>query len=303
MRLIDIAREFTPPFLWSALSRAKRSLSNSNDNPVLRTVRGVTLLMDRNHALPSYAAAFPLYDTALPTFASYLARRRSRPIMVIDVGANIGDTTCSIAAATGRDNVRFICVEADNLYLPLLRHNTAELNAEVIHAIAGRSSGLAKLRPSPSGAGTSAIVSDVTAARRMVSIDELSCDHVDILKIDTDGFELEVLKGASATLQTTDAVFIEFSPTHLRKYGNCEPHELLDCMHNHGFTGSALAYDNFGVPIGLFRDSALETICNYVDLQRSILLDLLFCRDEKLLADFANLENERAKATLMVKLA
>jgi FkbM family methyltransferase len=299
MRFHDIARGFIPPFLWQALSRAKRSLSYGADKPVLRTVRGVNLLMDAKHALPTYAASYPLYDTALPTFASFLVRHRS-PITVVDVGANIGDTACLIAAAAGRDNVHFICVEADDAYLPMLRHNTAQLNAELVEAIAGRSSGIAKLASSRSGAGTSAFVTDETTERRMVSLDDLNCGHVDILKVDTDGFDLEVLRGASAMLRTADSAFIEFSPRHLRDYGKCEPQALLDHIRAHGFN-AALAYDNFGVPIGLLRDDALRAICNYVDMQSLILLDLLFCRDEMLLAEFAKLENERAKTKLAVK--
>jgi len=297
MRLIDIARGLTPPLLWRALANAKRSILRSDDKPILRTVHGVSLLMDARHALPAYASSFPLYDTALPAFALFLAQRHSRPITIIDVGANIGDTACLIAAAAGCDNVRFICIEADDAYVPLLRHNTAKLNAEVVEAIAGRSSGIVKLASSRSGVGTSALVADDSTEKRMVSLDDLNCGHVDILKVDTDGFDLEVLSGASATLRTTDAVFTEFSPKHLREYGKCEPQALLDYMHGHGFS-AALVYDNFGVPIGLLRDGALEAICNYVDLQRLILLDLLFCRDEKLLADFATLENERAKVNL-----
>jgi FkbM family methyltransferase len=297
IRLIDIARGLTPPVLWSALSRAKKSLRGSRTKPVLRNVRGVTLLMDPEHALPGYAATHPLYDTALPAFASFLVKRRSRPIVVVDVGANIGDTAALIAAAIGRDNVRFICIEADEAYLPMLRHNTAQLNAELVEAIAGRSSGMVKLVSSRSGRGTSALVADETTDRRMVSLDDLNCGHVDILKVDTDGFDLEVLSGASATLQTTDAVFTEFSPKHLRDYGKCEPQALLDCIRSHGFN-AALANDNFGVPIGLFRGSTLDAICNYVDVQRLILLDLLFCRDEELLAEFAAQESERARAIL-----
>lgn len=301
MRLVDIARELTPPLFWRALAQAKRSISRRNDKLVLRTVHGVALLMDAEHALPVYAGTYPLYDTALPSFASFLVQHQSRAITVVDVGANIGDTACLIAAVAGRDNVRFVCVEADDAYLPMLRHNTAQLNAELVEAIAGRRSGIVKLASSRSGAGTSAFVVDTRTEHRMVSLDDLNCGHVDILKVDTDGFDLEVLSGASATLRKTDALFTEFSPKHLREYGKCEPKALIDHIRAQGFN-AALAYDNFGVPIGLLRDEALSAICNYVDLQRLILLDLLFCRDEKLLTKFANLESERARTTLNVKL-
>jgi FkbM family methyltransferase len=298
MQLRDLARGLTPPVLWSALSRMKSFLAWRGDKPVPRIIRGTILFMDPKHALPSYVATYPLYDTALPAFASFLVRRRARPITIIDVGANIGDTSALIAAAIGGDNARFICIEADAHYITLLRRNTEQFNAKIIHGIAGRSSGQVNLRATRSGTGTSKLVADKAVQRPMISVDDMDCDHADILKIDTDGFELDVLEGASKTLQTADTVFVEYSPRNLREFGKHEPGQLVDFMIKHDFH-TALAYDNFGVPIGLLRDGTLKAICDYVDLQRLTYLDLLFCRDEQLLAEFAVLESERAKMRLM----
>jgi hypothetical protein len=63
---------------------------------------------------------------------------------------------------------------------------------------------------------------------------ELALDHIDLLKIDVEGFEFEVLKGAGQILQKTDAVIIEVSL--VRNTGTSGLLvEMLDCLARHGF--------------------------------------------------------------------
>ncbi|MFZ1073958.1 MAG: FkbM family methyltransferase [Verrucomicrobiia bacterium] len=63
---------------------------------------------------------------------------------------------------------------------------------------------------------------------------EMGIDHIDLLKIDVEGFEFEVLKGAGQILQKTDAVIIEVSL--VRNAGTSSPLvEMLDRLVRHGF--------------------------------------------------------------------
>jgi len=52
-------------------------------------------------------------------------------------------------------------------------------------------------------------------------------DIIHLLKIDTEGFEVNVLKGATETLKKTLCINIELSENHLRRYGNCCKDVLL----------------------------------------------------------------------------
>lgn len=59
--------------------------------------------------------------------------------------------------------------------------------------------------------------------------------HIDLLKIDVEGFELEVLKGASAVLARTTAVIVEVSL--IRKTGVTNPLlATLEILAGHGFS-------------------------------------------------------------------
>jgi FkbM family methyltransferase len=63
---------------------------------------------------------------------------------------------------------------------------------------------------------------------------EMRIDHIDLLKIDVEGFEFEVLKGASHILSKTLALIVEVSL--VRKTGTSNPLvEMLDHLTKHGF--------------------------------------------------------------------
>jgi len=63
---------------------------------------------------------------------------------------------------------------------------------------------------------------------------EMGLEHIDLLKIDVEGFEFEVLKGASQVLKKTTAVIVEVSL--VRKIGTSNSLvDMLDLLARHGF--------------------------------------------------------------------
>ena len=54
---------------------------------------------------------------------------------------------------------------------------------------------------------------------KMIAIDDLACEQVDLIKIDVEGYEMEVLKGAERTLTDTQYLMIELN-NNTKKYGS-----------------------------------------------------------------------------------
>ncbi|GAB6391998.1 MAG: FkbM family methyltransferase [Treponematales bacterium] len=84
-----------------------------------------------------------------------------------------------------------------------------------------------------------------------------------LLKIDTDGFEIKVLKGAGKLLENGPVIYFEFNPDVYAANGE-STFELLDMLVSHGYT-KALFYTNFGVPAGICNFSDKHKIQELID--------------------------------------
>ena len=75
-----------------------------------------------NYGLPNIQKNNKLYDRFLPILAKYLSSEK----LIIDIGANIGDTT--IARLQNCDNP-IICIEPSNIFFPYLERNIKSLSS------------------------------------------------------------------------------------------------------------------------------------------------------------------------------
>ncbi len=64
--------------------------------------------------------------------------------------------------------------------------------------------------------------------------------HIDVLKIDVEGFELQVLEGASQVLARTDCVLLECWSEHTKGFGY-RPDDLITLMQRASFHGYLLS--------------------------------------------------------------
>ena len=285
-----VARGLFPPHLWDLGSRIRHGTK-----PKRKIVHGVEMLFPPRHPLPSTVASFPRFDTLLPEFLHFLMDGRQKKLLVVDVGANIGDTAALASAKIGVDAMRIICLEADEQYLPFLRANTENLDAEIICAIIGSSSREEPAAVQRTSAGSGVIIASTQAAKVLALDDVLHGQTPDLIKIDTDGYDLEVLRGARRCLQNTGPhLFIELSPYHLRMYGKEEPAAVFSFLRDMGYSATII-YDNTGYPICLLDlDSRqLEMIVEYVDIKPRIYADLLISKNNDLLARFYESDRKR----------
>jgi FkbM family methyltransferase len=139
----------------------------------------------------------------------------------LDIGANIG--TIALPIAVAHPKVRVIAVEAQRIVAGMLAANALNnhlYNVDVIHAAAGAEPGLMQFPQGFLGAreinfGVVGATIDVlpTENVRLCTLDEIAPADTRFVKIDVEGFEPEVLKGARRLInETKPAWLLEANP-------------------------------------------------------------------------------------------
>ena len=130
---------------------------------------------------------------------------------VLDIGAWVGTWTMKINPFCGR----VVAFEPDPLHYECLVKNVPE-EVETHQLAVGNDKKMISLSED-----------NFTQAKRvvgegnipMVTIDSLNFTDVDLIKIDVEGYEMEVLKGADKTLQNVKYLMIELN-NNSKKYGS-----------------------------------------------------------------------------------
>lgn len=139
---------------------------------------------------------------------------------VVDVGANIGYYALIFRRLVG-DSGRIIAFEPEPDNLVELRLNVERnriSNIEVVPVAVGARAGTVHFAGGINGRVTAhdTHVVDVVSEVRMVALDEVLTAPVDVIKIDVEGYEGEVLSGASQSIERwRPHLFLEIHPALL----------------------------------------------------------------------------------------
>ena len=239
-------------FAQDLSDRVGRGLLGSRT--VMRDVQGVRLAMPWSHRLPDNARRYPTYGQNLVDLAVGLGEA-DKPLGVVDVGANIGDSAVQILAKV---DARVLCVEADPEYLPYLERNVGSDNrcviefgllvtdiAEATSLGAVRKGGTTHFAPHGAGGAAAAL-----------TVAELSARHpqlppIRLVKSDTDGYDTTLIPPlARAYAKSRPVLFFEYDHDLTRKAGKPDPVAVWGELQIAGYSHVGI-WDNFGNPIRL----------------------------------------------------
>lgn len=139
--------------------------------------------------------------------AELLADIRARlffPRCAVDVGAHVGNHTLYFAHVLGMKTISFEPNPATYAHLEAnIRNNGLDGLCRPRHAAVGSASGHVRpAQPSEANSGMATVESDPAGAVPLVRLDDAIHGEarIDLIKIDVEGWELDVLKGAEAVL-------------------------------------------------------------------------------------------------------
>lgn len=217
-----------------------------------------TIFLPPDHLLSRYQKVYRQYDRFLP----HLAKHLDKGSVVIDVGANVGDTVA--AMVTANDELHYVCVEADDVFFDYLLRNTAILLQDNIRVSIDCHKcliGLSVTGVTLQGAGGTkhAERSECANALDSKSLDalvrEIGCASVDLIKSDVDGFDYDVIDSAQQTISENNCLlFFECqydTQSQFEGYKNC-----LNRIEALGYDRYAIL-DNFG---GLVTAAAEKSV-------------------------------------------
>jgi FkbM family methyltransferase len=239
MRLKEIARRVLPPVAISAGKWLTKFGTPASATRVRFQYGQFFLECDSSHHLPKILSALPNFGRNLADVVGTLETQEPR---VIDVGANIGDTAILLGRFVPRAKV--LCIEGDSRFMSDLKCNTAQISGVTIaEAILSDRCGQISGAFVRENGTTHVALREGNDLLQVQTLDNLLTAYPaftcpDIIKIDTDGFEPAILRGAQDVLASSKpVVFYEWHPDYYNVAGENDT--------SHADFLMELGYDNF----------------------------------------------------------
>ena len=205
-----------------------------------------SIKIDYFHPLPEFQIRHPYYDRFLPC----LVKSFPEGSVVVDVGANVGDTLVSLVSANER--LEFICVEASKDIFPELVRNCDDIKSqnenlqiEVVNQLVGAE--ISNVRLGKKLWTEHAVVGggDLTPAPMSSILDDLRVDstRIALLKTDVDGFDWDVLRSSFSAITHQPYLYFECHVKPIDQYKKYE--QLFADLTSIGYQEFAF-FDNFG---------------------------------------------------------
>jgi FkbM family methyltransferase len=214
MRLKELSRRLLPPLAIDAGRWLLKSETPASATRVRFQYGQFSLECDSSHHLPKILDVLPNFGRNLADIVNALEAQEPH---VIDVGANIGDT--AILLARFAPGAKVLCIEGDSRFMSDLKRNTSQIGGVTIAEaiLSDRSAQVSGEFVTKNGTAHvvlgegSDLLQVQTLDDLLTAYPEFSCP--DVIKIDTDGFDPAILRGAKGVLASSKpVVFYEWHP-------------------------------------------------------------------------------------------
>lgn len=259
-------------FGWQIL-RLPRSAGKSNELVKIK-VGNYSLLINGNHNLPDYMRN-PFYSTNLPRLAACV-KEKYNDLMMVDVGANIGDT---VAFCRSKSNFPIVCIEGDDDFYSILQTNLNNFQDvfSFKHILGETNSSISGVLKKNDGSLETARIHNQSFAGEKNQLNIITLDTffenntrfktAKLLKIDTDGYDLKIIRGGLNYIkQTKPVLFFEYDTVFLAEQ-NDDGLSTLSLLEGLGYK-DAIFYDNGGrfvVSTDLHNHLQLKQLHNLID--------------------------------------
>ncbi|MDP9226524.1 MAG: FkbM family methyltransferase, partial [Actinomycetota bacterium] len=193
---------------------ALRGARRLGDPLITYEVGAGRLWMPLSHDLPLHRSAYPQYSSNLVRVAASVAAH-SEDFVVIDVGANVGD---SLALVRDVGEFAILCIEPEPSYFWCLQANARQFkNVEVLQ-LALADGTTEQSTALSSNRGTASIDRAAGGSVPLTTLDEVielrpAFAQARLVKVDTDGSDLSVIRGGASFLRKVRPVlFFEYDP-------------------------------------------------------------------------------------------
>ena len=158
--------------------------------------------------------------------------------VVIDGGAFVGDHTVAFSDAVGPTGQVWAFEPDPECFDCLLFNTKGRANVLPLPAALGATRSFVKLIHVERNA-SSTFVNPSEDGIDAVPLDAFTFDRLDFIKLDLEGYELQALRGAEATITQHHPTMVLESGIQLQRYGDSHD-DLVDWLNAHGYDVSPL---------------------------------------------------------------
>ncbi|HMP90060.1 MAG TPA: FkbM family methyltransferase [Kiritimatiellia bacterium] len=234
--------------IWHSL---RRGIVRFGDPLVKYNLGLFTIYIPLSHNLPIDLKNFPEYNGDLVKLAA-LIRAKYQDLHIIDIGANVGDTAAMIRSSIDSP---ILCIEGDGRYYNILTKNINSMpNVESVQCYIDARSASIQIAKS-FGRGTGYLDRSETSKSENVDTYTLPdilrqfarFSNAKLLKIDTDGFDGNIIRGASDWIKHAHPIiFFEYAANLMAQNGD-DGLSLFNFLAELGYTCATIHRDMGGI--------------------------------------------------------